>query len=1569
MADNSKRKQPAAKGNGNKKPRYNIDFDNDMPSSFEEELALFEVIESESQGNRNSQLSQDTNNSQNSQYSNGDISGPSAQIAPSRNALWARASPPKIDPRKDKLVFQQLELDDYIGPHLPGMPGCKDGPNAIMRMFGITEDGNSVLCHVHGFVPYFFIPAPKGFNTEHCSLFQDALNKTVLADMRSNKDNVSQAIVAVEVHSKENIYGYHGNTKIPYLKIYVALQKLIAPCKRILENGFNCPEYGTRSYKTFESNIDFEVRFMVDANIVGCNWIELPAGSYTKRSNDSSKASNCQIEVDVAWDKLISYQPEGEWDKIAPLRILSFDIECAGRKGVFPEADKDSVIQIANMVIRQGQKDPFIRNVFTLDTCASIVGCQIISFKDEREMLQAWANFVVEVDPDLLTGYNIVNFDIPYLLNRAIALKVPRFPYLGRIRHDKSIVSSTTFQSRAYGKRENKSINICGRIQFDLLHLLLRDYKLRSYTLNSVSYFFLQEQKEDVQHSIITDLQNGSDQTRRRLAIYCMKDAILPLRLLEKLMCVINYMEMSRVTGVPLSYLLTRGQQIKVVSQLLRKAKEQDLVIPSHKIEAGDEYEGATVIEPVKGYYDVPIATLDFASLYPSIMMAHNLCYTTLLTPQAAKELNADEYIITPCGNYFVKNRLRKGLLPEILESLLGARKKAKADLKSETDPFKKKVLDGRQLALKISANSVYGFTGAQVGKLPCLEISSSVTAFGRQMIERTKQLVEDKYCIANGYKHDAKVIYGDTDSVMVRFGFDNVADSMEIGREAAEHVSGHFVKPIKLEFEKVYFPYLLISKKRYAGLYFTRPEKHDKMDCKGIETVRRDNSPLVSSLISTCLQKLLIDRDPDGAVTYTKQIISDLLCNRIDISQLVITKELTKTGEEYSGKQAHSELAERMRKRDPGSAPKLGDRVPYVIIAGTKGAKAYEKAEDPIYVLEHSIPIDTKYYLENQLQNPLMRIFEPILGESKAYDILMKGEHTRVKTVVTSSIGGLARFTKKMATCIGCKSVLPKDAQESAVCKNCRSRESEIFQKEMSLLSSLEEKFSRLWTQCQRCQGSLHEDVLCTSRDCPIFYMRKKVQKDLGHQDNNVKRFGSFACSQEVDSKDGKEKKTKNKIINTFRELFNVSHTKITSGKTVADVPNKRIREIQTEVVRAFESPEGALTMVHNRRLSHNSSEKVDKTPAIGITNWKRRCDDCWGMVTSLYDKKKGCTGNEGDPVADCLAVLARPNNAILILADGVSWGYKSRMAARCAVYSSLAHLSEKDSLRTAQTTRDVFKSILCSFESAQETITEEEATMTTLCVGVVVELCDKDKWGFCVVNVGDSLAFVYNESAGVREVTMGSHDIEKERDMRSAGGALGPADGYNPDLSNLTCSFTCLETGDIVFLTSDGISDNFDPAVGKFPIDLKSNQGSNEATREEQRNLLPRERHNGMLMKMRQIIEREEGPTGMDISAIGVCSKFMNFAATNTAKRRNKLEELSLSEEELTRLSSKERKEHSQTVKNELEPLPGKLDHASIVAFQVGYLEPIPLRETRSTDLVDNWIQINADSSSHPG
>jgi len=521
--------------------------------------------------------------------------------------------------------------------------------------------------------------------------------------------------------------------------------------------------------------------------------------------------------------------------------------------------------------------------------------------------------------------------------------------------------------------------------------------------------------------------------------------------------------------------------------------------------EDGVGYEGATVLDPIKGFYDQPVATLDFASLYPSIMQAHNLCYTTLLKKQDLQKVDASEYTRTPKGDYFMKSSSRKGILPEILDELLSARKKAKKDMKNvEYGSVEYAVLDGRQLALKISANSVYGFTGATVGSLPCLEIASSVTGYGRDMIDHTKKMVEESYNKANGYAHDSLVVYGDTDSVMIKFGCDDVKTSMELGEHAAEAVTKTFLTPIKLEFEKVFFPYLLINKKRYAGLLWEEPDKWKKMDMKGIESVRRDNCQLVKNVMDECLRKILIDRDVKGAADYAKSLISDLLQGKMDLSMLVITKAVTKSSDEYAAKQGHIELMNRMRKRDAGSAPTMGDRVPYVMIKGAKGAKGWEKTEDPLWVLDHNIPIDTQYYLEHQLQLPLTRLFEPILENVAS---LFSGDHTRKIFIPTPTTGGIMAFAKKVATCLGCKAPL-KGGTTGSLCTHCKPREVELFWEVQQKVRDHQETYNRAWTQCQSCQGSIHVDVLCSSRDCPIFYLRKKVQKDLDDASKKLEKF-----------------------------------------------------------------------------------------------------------------------------------------------------------------------------------------------------------------------------------------------------------------------------------------------------------------------------------------------------------------------------------------------------------------------------------------------------------------------------
>ncbi|CAN6611264.1 DNA polymerase delta catalytic subunit [Trichomonascus vanleenenianus] len=1012
-----------------------------------------------------------------------EIDGEGAELS----QKWDRPKLVNFDPDTTDVVFQQIDAEEAV----------IDGEVSVVRIFGVSEEGHSVCCNVTGFLHYFYVPAPVGFTESHLDNLASAINASV-----------PHSLDHLEIELKESLWGYTGGKQSPFIKVFAKDPKLINRMRTAFERGMIQYQGFTQVEMTTFDNIAYVLRLMIDCHITGMSWITLPAGKYDWHKYDS--VSRCQIEVSINYKNLVAHAAEGEWLKTAPLRVMSFDIECAGRKGIFPEPERDPVIQIANVVTRQGESTPFIRNVFTVGTCAPIVGSQIFSFEHEEDMLRAWRDFIQKSDPDVMIGYNTANFDLPYLLDRAKALYLTDFPYFGRLTNVQQVAKDTTFSSKAYGTRESKVVNIDGRMQLDMLQSIQRDHKLRSYTLNAVSANFLGEQKEDVHHSIITDLQNGDAETRRRLAVYCLKDAYLPLRLMDKLMTLVNYTEMARVTGVPFSYLLSRGQQIKVVSQLFRKALEVDLVIPNYRHEGSsdEQYEGATVIEPKRGYYDRPIATLDFSSLYPSIMMAHNLCYTTLLDKATIERLGLvqdKDYIVTPNNDMFVTQSTRKGILPIILEELLSARKRAKADLKKETDPFRRAVLDGRQLALKVSANSVYGFTGATIGKLPCLAISSSVTAFGRTMIEKTKQEVEKRYTIANGYKHDAVVIYGDTDSVMVKFGLDDLGECMKLGQEAADFVSDKFKRPIKLEFEKVYFPYLLINKKRYAGLYWTKPEKFDRMDTKGIETVRRDNCRLVQNVIETVLMKILMDRDVQGAQDYVKGVIADLLQNHVDMSQLVITKQLSRT--DYAGKQAHVELAERMRKRDAGSAPTLGDRVAYVIIKGSSNMKNYEKSEDPLYVLDNNIPIDTKYYLENQLANPLQRIFEPIIGERNVKSLL-HGDHTRKVAVAAPTTGGLLKFTIVTEMCKSCKRPLRGKYAKGPVCEQCIDHVGELYEETIQQVNVLEQKFAKLWTKCQRCQGSLHQEVICASKDCPIFYMRKKAQKDLQSEIKELEKF-----------------------------------------------------------------------------------------------------------------------------------------------------------------------------------------------------------------------------------------------------------------------------------------------------------------------------------------------------------------------------------------------------------------------------------------------------------------------------
>ncbi|CAF5195943.1 unnamed protein product, partial [Rotaria magnacalcarata] len=239
------------------------------------------------------------------------------------------------------------------------------------------------------YIPYFYASLPsETFTAADCERFKQNFHAALRSEMRGKDTIASDIVLSVELEHKSSIYGFQPDSKRQQvLKICVLLPRFIATSRRILEGGFSWTGNKTQldGYKTFETNIDFEIRLMADLNMVGCNWIEIPAGKYSIRemvtrgiTHQLKIHSRCQMEVDVWAHDIISYPTEGDWQRIAPLRIMSYDIECAGRKGIFPEPEHDPVIQIASMVIRQGDKEEFIKTVFTLGTCANIAGVEVI---------------------------------------------------------------------------------------------------------------------------------------------------------------------------------------------------------------------------------------------------------------------------------------------------------------------------------------------------------------------------------------------------------------------------------------------------------------------------------------------------------------------------------------------------------------------------------------------------------------------------------------------------------------------------------------------------------------------------------------------------------------------------------------------------------------------------------------------------------------------------------------------------------------------------------------------------------------------------------------------------------------------------------------------------------------------------------------------------------------------------------------------------------------------------------------------------------------------------------------
>ncbi|KAI5169103.1 DNA polymerase delta subunit 1 [Pancytospora epiphaga] len=953
-----------------------------------------------------------------------------------------------------------------------------DIPMPVISIYGNRMDCTPVQVNVHGFLPYLYaLPTSTCENTEQ---FRYNLEMVLSSQFSKGK------CMKVKLVSKRSIYGYSTTNKT-FFQIFFNTPYCLRSAKALLEGGLIVDGRKVR-FQVFESNFPFVLRFMCDLGVTGMCYLKIKEQDGVSTQSIGAEAKHSNL-ISTSFESLEPLPLVGEYMRMLPLKILSLDIECVGDSDSFPVASKDPIIQIGNTIQRFGDKD-CRQDIFCLGETAVIPGANVHWFHTEEDLLLAWIDFLRKEDPDVIIGYNIKGFDFPYILDRGAALKLDSLAVLGRTNR-KCKVYSKQQSSSAFGAFDSKDISIDGRLVFDLLHIIRRDHKLRSYSLNAVSFHFLGEQKEDVPYSSMYGLQHGNKDTRRRIASYCLRDTYLPMRLFDKLNILLNFSELSRATHVPIEYFSTRGNAIKVLSQIYYEAKRSGFLIPDmDNLGNDDGFEGAFVMDPMRGFYSDPIAVLDFSSLYPSIIISKNMCYTTLILNNE-QNIN-QECITTPSGDRFCPVDTQEGLLPRILKNLLSARKEAKRELKNTEDPFLRRALDGRQIALKVCANSIYGFTGAPAGQLPCIPISQSTTAFGREMIAFTKKLIEETFTRSNNYAFDCQVIYGDTDSVMINFvNLDRKKFNGEMGeifsvaKDISKLVTDSFEKPISLEFEKVYCPYLLMNKKRYAGLIYTTLEKPDRIDMKGIETVRRDNCELVKNVIQTCLDKILIEKDVEGAIRYVKETVRKIYTERIDLSQLVISKTYTKSN--YTSKQAHTELVEKLRKR--GAHVGIGDRIPYVMVKRDKKSLGYEKSEDPVYVLENSLPIDKEYYIEQQLTKPVYRLFEPIMDNVSS---LFHGEHTQVIKESALVKGPMNMFVNAIEVCVGCQKA------GKMLCDEC----SKDFPKHyMSLQADFDEKatqFNECWVECQRCQGSVLNEVLCVNRICPIWYKRTKLKKEI---------------------------------------------------------------------------------------------------------------------------------------------------------------------------------------------------------------------------------------------------------------------------------------------------------------------------------------------------------------------------------------------------------------------------------------------------------------------------------------
>lgn len=668
------------------------------------------------------------------------------------------------------------------------VPSDKGDEYFRINIFGKTPEGKTVCVRMR-FTPVFLLEVSESWSDARVRLFitETAMKYNAIRDM-------------CLVTKRKSMWGYDGERYRSMVQFVFKTQEQMRKAKFALK----------KQHQIYESSVDPIIRVYHLRKLNPAGWIRVER-AYSVRERISSS----DIELETNFQSVFPCDNK----TVPPLVICSWDIETYSKERKFPLATNrgDYVTQIAASFQRYGEKEPYKKTVVCFKDTAPVDGVEIVSCLEEQDVINKWMDIMQQEKTDVLIGYNVWQYDWKYVHGRSQMLvddstgeDTVFLDKLGRLLEGGGNVIERDLSSNAFGQNSFFLLDTPGVLQLDLLQWFRKNRNMESYSLNNVSKAFLGDQKNDLPAMQIFERFEGDAEDRAVIAAYAAKDTDLPLQLLRKMAIFEDLTEMANAVKVPVDYINFRGQQVRAFSCLFGKAREMEYAIPDDKAWATEgKFEGATVLDAKKGAYFTPIAALDFASLYPSIIRAHNMSPETLVMEKRFENVPGTEYYEIETGLGTFKYAQRKedgrghGVVPALLDDLAKFRKHAKklmAEAKKAGDYFKEGLYDAQQRSYKIVMNSVYGFLGASKGFIPCVPIAASVTATGRKMIEHTAKRVEE---LLPG----SEVVYGDTDSVMVKMKLPdedvlNMKAQFKMATWLAGEITKDFRAPNDLEFE-----------------------------------------------------------------------------------------------------------------------------------------------------------------------------------------------------------------------------------------------------------------------------------------------------------------------------------------------------------------------------------------------------------------------------------------------------------------------------------------------------------------------------------------------------------------------------------------------------------------------------------------------------------------------------------------------------------------------------------------------------------------------------------------------